>query len=171
MPRSVVQEKHKAPVQKVQANRFKVLALDSDSDGEVEQEEQHPVQKQLVAETQDNVYMSKRKNKNRMEKVDREGWTSITWTKPQFVSEDDEERQIQKEIMEEIAEAEACEEEQEKVEEKNDTASAMMWAERIRASLEKAEQSKRSVSSGLSDDFVASLGKLSFFRRPLTQEA
>lgn len=168
MPRSVVQDKKNQVVHKVQVNRFKVLAMDSDSDADNETCEDTVVEQQ-TAKQEDVVYMGKKKNKNRLEKIDREGWTSITWTKPQFVSEDDEERAIQKEMLEEIAEAEAsmAAEEGQEDNEKNDTVSAMMWAERIRQSLEKAEQSKKTVSSGLSDDFVASLGKLSFFRRPL----
>jgi hypothetical protein len=167
MPRSVVQDKKKQVVQKVQVNRFKVLAMDSDSDAEDETHQDDVIEQQAIKE-EDIVYMGKKKNKNRVEKIDREGWTSITWTKPQFVSEDDEERAIQKEMLEEIAEAEAsmADDEAQK-QEKDDSVSAMMWAERIRQSLEKAEQSKKSSSSGLSDDFVASLGKLSFFRRTL----
>ena len=49
--------------------------------------------------------------------------------------------------------------------------SAMAWAEKVKQSLEKAEAARKPAAPYQpSEDFIASLGKLSFFRRGATTE-
>ena len=102
-----------------------------------------------------NPFSRGRKGRPQERRVD-DGWTSITWNKPQFVDDDsDDEKKIKEEIVAEALPSSPKEEEVPSM--------AKAWAEKVKASLEKAEKKKPE----LSDDFIASLGKLSFFRRPL----
>ena len=133
-------------------NKFAVLALsDSDSDGESESESEVEVEPAPQAKSQSREFWTRKTHV----KKDADGWNTVQQKpRPNFISEDDEEKVIRREIEEEAASVSV----------------ATVWAEKIRESLERAESVRVAVSEGatkgLSNDFISSLDKLSFFRRP-----
>jgi hypothetical protein len=138
-------------------NKFAVLALsDSDSDGDSESEvevEQKSAPAPL-AKNQSREFWTRKTHV----KKDADGWNTVQQKpRPNFISEDDEEKVIRREIEEEAA----------------SVGVATIWAEKIRESLERAESVRVPVSEGankgLSNDFISSLDKLSFFRKPVAQ--
>jgi hypothetical protein len=168
-------------------NKFAVLDMSSDDEENtdvIEEVEEHsststkPVQEEsdvrvwkLEAPVEaGSIFSRTKKYKNK--KKDDDGWTSIVWNRPRFVNEDDEERKIKEEL---IAEANLpttpkyTEEDLEASEKVHKTTLlAKEWAAKIQADLERVEtNTKEKRRTELSDDFVASLGKLSFFRKPM----
>ena len=121
-------------------------------------------------------------------KENEEGWTSIRWNQPQFQNEEEVpdaevEKQLEAEEVHEEPEPEAEAEAFPSLRKSEpwsssrpdqESVSAVVWAERIRRSLERAEASRaaKSKDSRLvdQDDFKESLGRLSFFRRPVITE-
>jgi hypothetical protein len=117
-------------------------------------------------------------------KENEEGWTSIRWNQPQFQNEEEvPEGELQPEEVHEEAEAEADADAFPSLRKSEpwgssrpdqEPVSAVVWAERIRRSLERAEASRAAKSKDNrlvdQDDFKESLGRLSFFRRPVIAE-
>ncbi len=109
-------------------------------------------------------------SKGRRSKVrhasDKEGWTSIQWNKPQFQEDSPESlsaASTPRPIEEDLVEAAPRTPE-------DMAREAKMWADRVKASLEKAEAAKQKHNQKpLTDDFIQSLSKLSFFRRAPTK--
>jgi hypothetical protein len=99
-------------------------------------------------------------------KEDNDGWISIAWNKPRFV-EDEEEKKMKEELYEEVKTLEEVNTFDKEPEEVSTEMKVKNWAEKIKVNLERAE-SKR--TSELSDDFISSLGRLTFFRKPMTVE-
>ena len=97
-------------------------------------------------------------------KEDNDGWISIAWNKPRFV-EDEEEKKMKEELYEEVKTLEEVNTFDKEPEEVSTEMKVKNWAEKIKVNLERAE-SKR--TSELSDDFISSLGRLTFFRKPMT---
>jgi hypothetical protein len=185
-------------------NPFDALqSSDSDSESESENGSEEPVATvvqntrkfvkekdwELVKPNDTRTFFSKlNKNKSNRNthRTNDNGWTSIAWSKPRFidtkVEEDEEERKIREERLEELMEAEAktppiyekeeVREEKEEEEKEKPPAQIKDWALKIRDSLEKAEKEKPKPKekTELSEDFISSLGKLSFFRKPMTVE-
>lgn len=169
-------------------NPFAALET-SDSDSEEEQEEvviTEEKPKRFVRDWEtvrgnDMKVIFSKSNKKNHEKTHSNGWTSIAWSKPRFedVKEDEEEKKIREERLQDLVEVEDTSpktppvyedvgegEEKEKV-----PAQIKDWAVKIRESLEKAEKEKpKAKENALSEDFISSLGKLSFFRKPMTVE-
>jgi hypothetical protein len=119
-----------------------------------------------------NAFLKGKGKERSNKKEDNDGWISIAWNKPRFV--DDEEKKIKEEMLEEIILEEPvavvqdlCTSTELKEEEStvSNEVKVKNWAEKIRVNLEKVETKR---TSELSDDFISSLGKLSFFRKPLT---
>lgn len=130
--------------------------------------------------------------------ADHEGWVSIKKNQPQLIDDSanssDTEQEIKREaLMEALGEltaldsapaataaaAAATTTQQETastgmrslLSRGQNEMTALDWAERVRASLERAEQTRRPAVGGggapsQTDSFVSSLGRLSFFRRP-----
>ncbi len=136
-----------------------------------------------------NVFKSTFTQKKRKQKMETnseyEGWVSIQKNQPQFLADDNastgSEKEIRKEVIMEALMLEPVSppdfEEKEGFNSMlargtGQTMSAMDWAERVRTSLEKAEQSRNKPPSAAqkTEDFVNGLGRLSFFRRPLTND-
>lgn len=114
--------------------------------------------------------------------TDKDGWTSIQWSKPQFVDSDTEsvesETQIKKELEQEALE---CDIEYASEEVAVGSTSVpdlfpsllnrgsintLAWAEKIKQSLEKAEMTRKNpVAPGIkpTEDFVSGLGGITFF--------
>jgi len=117
-------------------------------------------------------------------KENEEGWTSIRWNQPQFQNEEEQDQEQAK--AEEVHEGADAETEADAFPSlrksepwgssrpDQESVSAVVWADRIRRSLERAEASRaaKSKDSRLvdQDDFKESLGRLSFFRRPVLTE-
>jgi hypothetical protein len=137
-----------------------------------------------------NVFKSPFSQKKRKQKLenDKDGWVSIQNNQPHFVDDNastESEQEIKKEVIMESLTLEPVSP-PEFSEEANATKStefpsmlqrgggmtAMDWAERVRNSLERAEQARNKPPSAAqkTEDFVNALGRLSFFRRPLTQD-
>jgi hypothetical protein len=136
---------------------------------------------------------SQKKRKQKMEN-DKDGWVSIQNNQPHFVDDNastESEQEIKKEVimesltLEPVSPPEFSEDAKEAKEAKETKTSdfpsmlqrgggmtAMDWAERVRNSLERAEQARNKPPSAAqkTEDFVNALGRLSFFRRPLTQD-
>ena len=141
-------------------NKFAVLAFsDSDSDNESDSESEvvvtTPEPKVAASFTQSREFWSRKAQVKRGS----DGWNTIEQKpRPNFISDDDEEKVIRREI-----EAEAA------------VNIAGIWAEKIRESLERAESARsteeasHTVTKSLSNDFISSLDKLSFFRKPVPQ--
>ncbi len=122
--------------------------------------------------------------------ADHDGWVSIKKSQPMFVDDSanssDTEKEIKKEaLLEALGELASLDEptqQQNKTEEAplsmrsllsrgQNEMTALDWAERVRASLERAEAQRRPAGAPSSTDaFVSTLGRLSFFRRPLVNE-
>jgi hypothetical protein len=168
-------------------NKFAVLDMSSDDEENtdvIEEVEEHSSTstKPVLEESEVRVWkleapveagsIFSRTKKYKNKKKDDDGWTSIVWNRPRFVNEDDEERKIKEEL---IAEANLpttpkyTEEDLEASEKVHKTTLlAKEWAAKIQADLERVEtNTKEKRRTELSDDFVASLGKLSFFRKPM----
>lgn len=166
-------------------NTFSVLDLSSDSEGEEQREKGNDVKEEKKGVVRDwkievtqetGALFSKNKKRKSGRKKEEDGWTSIAWKRPQFMTEDDEIK-IKEEKLEEVIRTtpESSEEECKKeVQEHHKTTQlAKEWAAKIRQSLEKAEASgaePKAKKAELSDEFIASLGKLSFFRKPFPSE-
>ena len=164
-------------------NRFAAFDTDSDSDEEdvIVQEEKKEEETVKVKEEQRvwptvkeevdpvSLFTSQRKTRRSgVQKEDSEGWVSITRTsKP--VKEEDEEKEIQKEVLEEIQEVEVKPIEAVEVEKANFVpllargGGASVWATRIRESLEKAEKATPPNPNVATDQFIGGLGRVSFF--------
>jgi hypothetical protein len=132
-----------------------------------------------------NVFKSTFSQKKRRQKMeanhDHEGWVSIQKNQPNFVDDGastESEKEIKKEMMMEALTLEPVTPPD--FEEKKEATSvlsrgsmtAMDWAERVRTSLEKAEQARNKPPSSAqkTEDFINGLGRLSFFRRPITTD-
>lgn len=129
---------------------------------------------------------SQKKRKQKMEMTnDHEGWVSIQKNQPNFVDDNastESEKEIKKEVIMEALtlehvsppdfEPSTGEFNSMLARGTGSTMSAMDWAERVRTSLEKAElaRSKPPSNAQKTEDFVNGLGRLSFFRRPLTND-
>lgn len=202
-----MEEPRKVP----KGNKFAILDLSSDSESsdyenEAQSEENKRVENQnekinrqveqppyrhwdTNVQEEAGTIFSKGKKKKVYKKKDDDGWTSIVWNKPQFVNEDEEEKKIKQELIEEAAipvtppyydepvkeetEVENTKEENKATEKEHKTTQlAKEWAAKIKADLEKAEavaleKASTTKKKELSDDFIASLSKLSFFRKPM----
>lgn len=122
-------------------------------------------------------FQIKKKNQRVKYEEDHEGWISIRYNQPQFDLDNlstDSEKEIKKEVLMEALSLEpvtptendlGCPSLLERGHSSEMT--AMDWAERVRANLERAEQSRGNQTNS-TDEFAAALGRLSFFRRPLT---
>ncbi len=176
-----------------QKNRFAALdnfSTDSDSDSEFDSS---PV-KESVREVVPTPLINQEKkpdfreftvvNKRGGKQVstDMDGWTSIQWSKPQFVDSDTESVESETQIKKEL-EQEALECDIEYVSEEVAVSSTSVpdlfpsllnrgsintvaWAEKIKQSLEKAEITRKNpVAPGIkpTEDFVSGLGGISFF--------
>jgi hypothetical protein len=148
----------------VRTNKFSVLSLSddsdsdagSDSDADAKQKEEPIVVKKEVKASESREFWSKKTQVKR----ETDGWNTVQpKPRPNFIVEDDEEKAIRRE-MEEEAKMEGADEGL-----GGGTHPAQIWADKIRESLERAEAS-RSAPKALSNDFISSLDKLSFFRRP-----
>ncbi len=140
-----------------------------------------------------NHFSSKDKDKKRRGKMihaeaDHEGWVSIKKNQPMFVDESagssDTEQEIKKEALldalpsldDSVSAAPVTQDEgatgmRSLLSRGQNEMTALDWAERVRASLERAEQTRRPAgTSQPADTFVSSLGRLSFFRRTLPSE-
>lgn len=122
--------------------------------------------------------------------ADHDGWVSIKKSQPMFVDDSanssDTEKEIKKEaLLEALGELASLDEpaqQQNKTEmaplsmrsllsRGQNEMTALDWAERVRASLERAEAQRRPAgAASTTDTFVSTLGRLSFFRRPLVNE-
>jgi hypothetical protein len=127
---------------------------------------------------------SQKKRKPKQEQTDTEGWVSIQKNQPNFVDDNastESEKEIRKEVIMEALMLEPVSPPD--FEEKGDfnsmlsrgtgtSLTALDWAERVRTSLEKAEQARIKPPSAAqkTEDFINGLGRLSFFRRPLTND-
>ncbi len=145
----------------VRTNKFAVLSLSDDSDSDAggesdaEQKEEPIVVKKEVKASESREFWSKKTQVKR----ETDGWNTVQpKPRPNFIVEDDEEKVIRRE-MEEEAKMEGADEGG-----AAGTHPAQIWADKIRESLERAEAT-RSAPKNLSNDFISSLDKLSFFRR------
>jgi hypothetical protein len=134
-----------------------------------------------------NVFKSPFSQKKRKQKqdTDKEGWVSIQKNQPGFVDDNsstESEKEIRKEVVMEALVLEPTSP-PEPIEESSSfhsmlsrgtgtTLTAMDWAEKVRTSLEQAEQARNKPPSAAqkTEDFVNGLGRLSFFRRPLVTD-
>ena len=126
----------------------------------------------------------KGKTKQNHTHADNDGWVSIRKNQPTFLDDSadssESEKEIKKEaLMEALVELSALDTPSTRVSTIQTTGTgmrsllnrghnemtAMDWAERVRVTLEKSEASRRTPSSQASEEFVSSLGRLSFFRR------
>jgi hypothetical protein len=163
--------------QKPKGNQFALLDLSSED----EQEENVPVQEVSVAKPAERHWeiqppaeagtiFSRGKKRRGAKKREEDGWTSIVWNKPQFLNDDDEKRIKLERLEESIPMTPPYTDEPVSTGESTHKTSALAkeWAAKIQKDLERAEASvaptKRKTE--LTDDFIASLGKLSFFRKP-----
>ena len=171
-----------------QKNRFAALdnfSTDSESDSEVEPQRTVtpvvPVEQEKKPELRDFTIVHKR---GKQISTDKDGWTNIQWSKPQFVDSDTEsdgsETQIQKELEAEALECdiEYAEDDIPPIQPVADpfpsllnrgSINTVVWAEKIKQSLEKAETTRKTpVAPGIkpTEDFVTALGGISFFGRP-----
>lgn len=130
---------------------------------------------------------SQKKKKQKMEN-DKDGWVSIQNNQPHFVDDNastESEQEIKKEVimesltLEPVSPPEFSEEAKDakstefpSMLQRGGGMTAMDWAERVRNSLERAEQARNKPPSAAqkTEDFVNALGRLSFFRRPLTND-
>ena len=181
-------------------NPFAALQMDSDSDSEKPKPSpslriQTPTQSPSFRvwkleegeEKTKNVFKNAFSQKKRKQKMDQhEGWVSIQKNQPQFVDDNastESEKEIKKEVIMEALTLEPVSPPDFEQTEKGEfnsmlargtgsTMSAMDWAERVRTSLEKAEQARNKPPSSAqkTEDFINGLGRLSFFRRPLTND-
>ena len=178
----------------IQKNRFAALdnfSSDSESDSEVEEVITPlpvalplPVVAPIKMVEQDQKvdlreFTIVRNTRGKQVRTDKEGWTSVQWSKPQFVDSDTEsvesELQIKKELeMEECEPPDASDEDIPPIQTLPDTfpsllnrgsINAMAWAEKIKQSLEKAESTGSKKAPGIqkTDEFVSGLGRVSFF--------
>jgi hypothetical protein len=135
-----------------------------------------------------NVFKSTFSQKKRRQKMEanheHEGWVSIQKNQPNFIDDGastESEKEIKKEMIMEALTLEPVSPPD--FEEKKEgssvlsrgtgtSMSAMDWAERVRTSLEKAEQARNKPPSSAqkTEDFINGLGRLSFFRRPMTTD-
>ena len=129
---------------------------------------------------------SQKKRKQKMESEKDGGWVSIQKNQPQFVDDSvstDSEQEIKKEVVMEalVLEPTTPPDYSKPVSTEfqsmfnrgtGTTLTAMDWAERVRSSLEKAEQARNKppAAAQKTEDYVNGLGRLSFFRRPLTTD-
>ena len=104
---------------------------------------------------------------------DTDGWVSIRWSQPQFQDNFeilDEGSCKDKVQVEEtqfpslLTRGECVKQSQE------DTISAVVWAEKIKKNLERAELSRCAKARENSQKFIEPFGRLSFFRRPMVVE-
>ncbi len=129
---------------------------------------------------------SQKKRKQKMEN-DKDGWVSIQKNQPQFVDDNastESEQEIKKEVIMEALTLEPVsppdysepvvetQTEFPSMLQRGTGMTAMDWAERVRNSLERAEQARNKppTAAQKTEDFVNALGRLSFFRRPLPQD-
>jgi hypothetical protein len=131
-----------------------------------------------------NVFKSPFSQKKRKQKMEQEtdGWVSIQKNQPQFVDDNastESEKEIKKELVMEALTLEPVTPPDfsdpppfPSLLNRGSGLTAMDWAERVRTNLEKAEQARQKplTTSQKTEDFVNSLGRLSFFRRPLAQD-
>jgi hypothetical protein len=136
-----------------------------------------------------NVFKSPFSQKKRKQKEhEKEGWVSIQKNQPQFVDDNastESEREIKKEVFMEALTLEPVSPPEFKEEVaptgtqdfpsligRGTGLTAMDWAERVRTSLERAEQARNKPPSAAqkTEEFANSLGRLSFFRRPVTSD-
>jgi hypothetical protein len=172
-----------------QKNRFAALddfSSDSDSDESVIieappvvlVEKKQPVQEKQEYREREFTIVQKR---GRQITTDKEGWTSVQWNKPQFIDSETEsvesETQIKKELEEEAMESVgpdyASDEDIPPIIPapadpfpsllNRGSINTVAWAEKIKQSLEKAETNRKPPGIKATEDFVASLGKVSFF--------
>ncbi len=117
--------------------------------------------------------------------ADHEGWVSIKKNQPHLIDDSanssDTEQEIKKEaLLEALGELTTLESASTPLESTGggmrpllsrgqNEMTALDWAERVRASLERAESQRRPASQ--TDTFVSSLGRVSFFRRAETTGA
>lgn len=175
-----------------QKNRFAALDdFSSDSDDDAEPTESamtHVVEKASpiqVVETPVETNTSREftivHKRGKQISTDKDGWTSIQWSKPQFVDSDTEsqesETQIQKELEAEALECDIdyADDDVPPIQPVTDPFPSLLnrgsintvaWAEKIKQSLEKAETNRKTpVAPGIkpTEDFVAALGGISFF--------
>lgn len=123
------------------------------------------------------------------------GWVSIKWQGPQFVDDDDElsEKEVVKEALEEAGVLESCVKEGDESGSaemsapsapapatgpaqdssnlkplwNRSTNTAVVWADRVKKTLEKAEADRKPHFGSFkpTEDFVSGVGRLSFFRK------
>lgn len=211
MPKPVVQKQkanesvQKAPI--VQKNRFAALGDSSDEASDVELDMPvAPVPSVSVApvapvpsvmqlpntvdSSNEGEFTLVRGSRGRQIRTDKEGWTKVEWTKPQFVDSDtsdaestESEVQIKKELEMEALESTDLayvtdDDLPPPVTEavpvfsgfmnRGSGINALAWAEKIKQSLDKAETSRKAPPGiQATEDFVSGLtkqtGKLSFF--------
>ncbi len=177
-------------------NPFAALQMDSDSDSE--KSKQSPSLRILTPqqspsfrvwkleegeEKPKNVFKSTFSQKKRRQvNHEHEGWVSIQKNQPNFVDDNastDSEKEIKKEMIMEALTLEPVsppdleeKKEGDSVLSRGTGMSAMDWSERVRTSLEKAEQARNKppTSAQKTEDFINGLGRLSFFRRPMTTD-
>ena len=107
-------------------------------------------------------------NRSRPEKE----WTSIRWNQPQFIDTEGEAEAEAEAEAEPDADREIVLEETITPSEESGTKNitALVWAERIKQSLEKAELAREEKAKKVNPaEFKEALGRLSFFRRPVAQ--
>lgn len=133
-------------------------------------------------------FMTKKKRgKTVHAEADHEGWVSIKKNQPMFVEDSvhssDTEQEIKKEaLLEALGDLSLLDQPSSQPQPPQtegmrslltrgqNEMTALDWAERVRASLERAEQNRRPAgASQPTDAFVSALGRLSFFRRPMTE--
>ncbi len=127
------------------------------------------------------INMRGRKPRVKYEK-DREGWVSIKKNQPNFSGDSsDSEKEIKREMEVELEthtppdfslSAPAFPSLLTRGQNTPEQMTAHAWAEKVKQSLEKAEQARKQthVASNSSQEFAEALGKLSFFRGSITNE-
>lgn len=128
------------------------------------------------------LFSSPFKNKHVQHPKKDEGWVSIRrWDQPQFEDEvEGLDLTVEKEPLTPTGEKEIFPEALggskeivlEEVVTKQESMTAVAWAERIKKSLEKAEAARAEKAKRVDpEEFKEALGRLSFFRRPLAESA
>jgi hypothetical protein len=188
----MVRRKDEPVVAVAQKNRFALL--ESDSEGEETDCEQEIVAPSApISQTPVITPVIKEEKRTYASAVSRgttKGWVSIKWQGPQFVDDEEElsEKEIMKEALEEAGVLPRPEEESVEISKEvskessgnvptnspdlkplwnRSTNTAAVWAEKVKQNLEKAEAARRPHVGSFrpTEDFVAGVGRLSFFRK------
>jgi hypothetical protein len=158
-------------------NPFAILASDSDSEEDMAKQETPvapPNSPPFRVWTQEEPFRGDRSVLfGRVAPKKKDEWVSIRrWDQPQFMEEDE----LQEPLTPTGESVIFPEEKKEFVLEdtvvpdaKQESMTAVAWAERIKKSLEKAETARAEKAKRLDpEEFKEALGRLSFFRRPMT---